>query len=163
MIESYKESIEEFKRVDHLFYVSLKYTRTVDVIRSVVGRIISTFEYSIDALLKCMKEEKIIEDLPNNPVEKALLAKEKCGNEEMHEYFDNYLNLRKLMKAEYTKREEYRRHVTMIVNMEGKTTDIDIDLLKEYYEQVRKFLAAKRSIFYRYLEFALLIFLYKWL
>ena len=32
--------IEELKRVDHLVYVSLKYTRTVDVIRSIIDRLI---------------------------------------------------------------------------------------------------------------------------
>jgi hypothetical protein len=140
MIESYKQSIEEFKRVDHLFFVTLKYTRTVDVIRSVIERLITTFEYAIDALLKCMKEEKIIEELPKTPVAKAMLAKEKCDNEEMIKYVDIYLNLRKVMREDYKKREEYRRHVTMIVEMDGETLNFDIDLLKEYYEYMSDFL-----------------------
>ncbi len=140
MIESYKQSIEEFKRVDHLYYVTLKYTRTVDVIRSVIERLISTFEYSIDSLLKCMKEEKIIEEIPSNPVGKCLLAQEKCGEETMCKYLETYLKLRKILREEYTKREEYRRHVTMIVDFEGETMNIDIDLLKEYYDEVGEFL-----------------------
>lgn len=141
MIESYKQAIEEYKRVDHLYHVSLKYTRTVDVVRSVVERLISTFEYSIDALLKCMKEEKEIEEIPTNPVGKGMIAKEKCNDEEMCSYLDMYLKLRKIIRAEYTKREEYRRHVTMVTNLDGETIDVDIDLLKEHYEETGRFLA----------------------
>ena len=141
MIESYKQSIEEFKRVDHLYHVSLKYTRTVDVIRSVIERFISTFEYAIDSLLKCMKEENEIEEIPTNPVGKGILAKENCNNEEMCSYLDMYLKLRKIMRASYTKREEYRRHVTMVTELDGETIDMDIDKLKEHYEETRMFLA----------------------
>lgn len=140
MIESYKQSIEEFKRVDHLYYVTLKYTRTVDVIRSLIERLMSTFEYSIDALLKCMKEDKLIEKIPSNPVGKGLVAKEKCGDEEICRYIDTYLKLRKIIRADYTKREEYRRHVTMVTDFEGETLNVDIDLLKEWYDETKKFL-----------------------
>ena len=140
MIESYKQAIEEFKRVDHLYYVTLKYTRTVDVIRSVIDRLISTFEYGIAALLLVMKEEKQIDEIPANPVGKGTLAKEKCRDKEMCKYMDEYLRLRKIMRCEYTKREEFRRHVTMIVDFEGQTINIDIDKLKEYYDDTRDFL-----------------------
>ena len=138
MMESYKQSIEEFKRVDHLYYVTLKYTRTVDVIRSVIERLISTFECGINSLLLCMKAEKVIEDIPTNPVGKATLAKENC--EELSSYIDMYLNLRKIMRLEYTKRQEFRRHVTMTVNLDNQTLNIDIDLLKNYYDETGKFL-----------------------
>ena len=141
MIESYKQAIEEYKRVDHLYHVSLKYTRTVDVIRSVIERLISTFEYSIDALLKCMKEENEIEEIPANPVGKGMLAKEKCNDEETCRYLDMYLKLRRVMRASYTKREEYRRHVTMVTDFEGETLDVDIDLLKEHYLDTGIFLS----------------------
>ena len=140
MIESYKQSVEEFKRVDHLYHVSLKYTRTVDVIRSLIERLISTFEHGIDALLKCMKEEKAISEIPSSPVAKGTLMKEKCEDNEICQIIQEYLMLRKLMRAEYTKREEFRRHVTMIVDFEGQPFNIDIDKLKEYYDDAADFL-----------------------
>ena len=145
MIESYKQSLEEFKRVDHLFYVTLKYTRTVDVIRSVIERIISTYEHAIDSLLKCYKEEGIIGEIPKNPIGKATLIKEHCNEDKLCKYIENYLILRKIMREDYTKREEFRRHVTMVLEHEGKTMNIDIDLLKEYYDQTGEFLKYARQ------------------
>lgn len=145
MIESYQQAIEEFKRVDHLFHVSLKYTRTVDVIRSLIERIISTYEQAIDSFLKCLKEEKKIDEIPTNPVGKGALAKENCGDAELCRYLDNYLLLRKILRCEYTKRDEFRRHVTMTVNCEGQTLNIDIDKLKEYYDETKNFLIYIKS------------------
>jgi hypothetical protein len=145
MIESYKQSVEEFKRVDHLYHVSLKYTRTVDVIRSVIERLIATFEHGIDALLKCLKEEKAIPEIPDSPVAKGTLMKEKCEDDKITQTIQEYLLLRKLMRAEYTKREEFRRHVTMIVDFGGQPINIDIDKLKEYYDDTAEFLKYART------------------
>jgi hypothetical protein len=123
----------------------LKYTRTVDVIRSVIERIISTYEHAIDSLLKCYKEEGIIEEIPKNPIGKAALIKEHCDEDKLCNYIENYLTLRKIMREEYTKREEFRRHVTMVLEYEGQTLNVDIDLLKEYYDETGEFLKYVRQ------------------
>jgi hypothetical protein len=145
MIESYTQAIEEFKRVEHLYHVSLKYTRTADVIRSVIERLISTFEYSIDSILKCFKEENMIESIPANPIGKANLITEKIIDEQTKKHITMYLKLRKIIKAEYTKRDEFRRHVTMTVKVDEETLNIDIDKLKEYYEETKGFLSFAKS------------------
>ena len=38
------ESREELKRVEHIIYVSLKYTRTTDVLRNALLRFVSFFD-----------------------------------------------------------------------------------------------------------------------
>src|SRR3989339_825497 len=115
MSQYFDDAVEEVKRVDHLVYVSLKYTRTVDVIRSVLGRIISTFDCAIDALLEHLKQKKMIAIIPTNPAVKlATLEKHFKDDQEMLNYLSFYGHVRKLIRAEYKAREEYRRHVTMI-------------------------------------------------
>jgi hypothetical protein len=66
MEESLQDAITELKRVDHLFYVSLKYTRTVDMMKHMVERLISTFSFGIESILKHAKEEKKITEIPSN-------------------------------------------------------------------------------------------------
>ncbi len=41
MLESLDLAKEEIKRADHLMYVSLKYTRTVDILKSIIERLIN--------------------------------------------------------------------------------------------------------------------------
>ena len=56
----------ELKRVNHLYYVSLKYTRTVDVIRNMYDRMIQCMGYLLDALLIHAHEKKDLDQIPKS-------------------------------------------------------------------------------------------------
>ena len=149
MKESYDYAIEELKRVDHLFWVSLKYTRTVDVIKNVIERLINCIGFGLESVLKYSKEKKLISNIPQNAALRCdLLKKTFPNNAELTEYINFYLTLRKLSKAEYSRREEFRRHVTMIATIDrGEIVEVSIDVLKEYYEKTRGFITfVKRMI-----------------
>ena len=48
--------------------------------------------------------------------------------------------LRKILRADHSKREEYRRHVTMTASLSnGETIEVNIDIAKEYYDKTRQF------------------------
>ena len=148
MKESFDEAVQELKRVDHLFWVSLKYTRTVDVIKHVIERLINCIGFGLEALLKYAKEKKLITSIPENAGLRCdLLKKTFPDNSELIDYINFYLRLRKLSKAEYTRREEFRRHVTMIATIDkGEVVEVSIDVLKEYYEKTRGFLSLVKKI-----------------
>ena len=148
MKESFDLAIQELKRVDHLFWVSLKYTRTVDVIKHVIDRLINCIGYGLEAILKYAKEKKLIATVPENAgLRCELLKKTFSDNPELIDYINFYLRLRKLSKAEYTKREEFRRHVTMIATIDkGEVVEVSIDTLKEDYEKTRTFLTFVKKI-----------------
>ena len=149
MKESFDLAIQELKRVEHLFWVSLKYTRTVDVIKNVIERLINCIGFGLESLLKYAKEKKLITNiLTNDGLRCDLLKKTFPDNSELVDYINFYLMLRKLSRAEYTKREEFRRHVTMIAVIDkGELVEVSIDVLKEYYEKTNNFIAfVKRTI-----------------
>jgi len=125
---------DELKRVDHLIYVSLKYTRTVEVIRNVLSRVIEGFDVAMNALL----ENKKIDEIPNITKAKCDLIKRYYEDEKTREYIEFYLYLRKLMRCKYTERQEFRRHVTMIGNYDGTNVEVNIDNLSEVYEKLVK-------------------------
>lgn len=133
----------ELKRADHLLYVSLKYTRTVDVIRSVVERLTNAFDQGTTLLLEKVKKRKKKLIIPVAPVKKCELVLELYPEQEsLKEFCELYALLREILKSKYTKREEYRRHVTMIAELEpGKTIDIDIDKLVEYFAKIKEFVS----------------------
>lgn len=148
MKESFDLAVQELKRVDHLFWVSLKYTRTVDVIKHVIDRLISCIGYGLEALLKYAKEKKLITSIPENAgLRCELLKKTFPENNELLDYINFYLKLRKLAKAEHTKREEFRRHVTMIATIDkGEIVEVSIDTLKEDYENTKRFIHLVKKI-----------------
>lgn len=143
MKEAFEQSVEELKRVDHLFYVSLKYTRTVDVIKNIIHRLINCFDFGFESILKYAKEKKLVNSIPANAGLKCELLKKTFPNDlTLNDYVNFYSLLKKIIRAQYTKKEEYRRHVAMIATIDTKEViEVNIDLLKEYYDKTKGFVS----------------------
>ena len=148
MEDAYEETLDEIKRAEHLYYVSLKYTRTVDVIRSCMERFINTYENGFKTLLLYAKKKKKIKEVPESAVLQIKELKEVTLFEDMklEKYIELHARLRKLMRRPYTKREEFRRHVTMIVEVEDGHEEINIDIIGEYYEKTFEFLKKLKEV-----------------
>lgn len=141
MNEYLLEAREELKRLEHIIYVSLKYTRTTDVIINALTRLLSVFDLIIEAYLEDAKEKGLITALPKSPAFRATkLLELYSGDKELQNYLAFYSFLKTILKLPYAKREEYRRHVTVIVNLDKCTAAIDIDCLTNYEKNVHKFL-----------------------
>ena len=146
--EALENTIDELKRADHLFYVSLKYTRTVDMIKHVIERIISTNECAAEALLHFAKSKKLIKEVPTTSALRVELLKKTYPNDV---YVQDALNLLALMlklrRAKYTAREEYRRHVTMIATLDSKEiVEVKIDTLSVDYQKTKDFVDYVRNM-----------------
>ena len=141
MKESISLANEELKRVDHLIYVSLKYTRTVDVIRSIITRMITAVEHMLDAHLQRALGEKKIKEISAFPVEKCKILKTVYAQDAViQETVEFYLYLRKLLRAEFTSSQEFRRHVAMTVTMKDEQPiEVNIDKINEFYDSVKRF------------------------
>ena len=139
MIRLLYNAREELKRAGHMIVVSLKYTRTVDVIRNIIRRLINAYNFMFQALLKKALEDKRIERIPEQPLLQINLIKELYKDDkEIIKHINIYELLRQVEKAKYKKINEYRRHVTMIVDIKGKEMDIDIDRITDYYVNAKK-------------------------
>lgn len=139
MNEYLAEASEELKRVEHIIYVSLKYTRTVDVVRNALNRLISMFDFLIEALVEHAKKQKKFKEMPKSPRLKVELVREAFEDDErILWYMSFYVFLRDVLKAKFTKREEYRRHVTMIAELWNRTVEVNIDTLEDNLLKVAK-------------------------
>jgi len=131
---------EELKRVDHLIYVTLKYTRTCDVIKNTIERLINAFEAVFDQGLEYAKKKRKTKVIPDSNRLKGELLYKVCNKRGVKKYFELYLLLRDLYVAEFGRKEEYRKHVAMVCTMDnGKIIEVDIPTLMEYYTQTKEF------------------------
>ena len=60
MLQHDSDSKEELKRADHLLYVTLKYTKNIDVIRNAIRRLINACDYAILDVTEWLKAKKKI-------------------------------------------------------------------------------------------------------
>jgi hypothetical protein len=140
MNEYLLEAREELKRLEHILYVSLKYSRTVDVITNALDRLVSIFDLIIEAHLEKAKKEGLIESLPKSPALRGnILADIYSDDKEMQKYLTFYSFLKKILKLPFEKRQEFRRHVTRIVDLGNATAEVKIDNLMNCEKFVHKF------------------------
>lgn len=147
MREKLEEAFEELKRVDHLIYVSLKYTRTTDVLRNVIERMITTCECMMDAIGEHAKKTGKTRTLPIQPIMKCKeLKRLYTDHKAIIEFLDFYILLKTLSKAEHTSINEYRRHVTLIAQLDEGEYHVHIDKVTEFYKQLKNYFDYIRSL-----------------
>ena len=123
-------SFAELKRADHLFWVTLKYTRTVDVIKNIISRLLHSIELAINELF----DKKKMKASPVTGIEKLKLLEQKIQLKEIKELSYYYYYLRELDKSKYSVKEEYRKGVAMVTPEEI----ITIERLKEIFIKVKE-------------------------
>jgi len=139
MKESIENAVEELKRVDHSIFVSLKYTRTVDILVNILTRMVDCYEFLFEALLKYAVERKMTSEIPATPKERCVLIKHLFKEQEVHDNVDLYFLLKAMLKVTYTRENEYRRHVTMKAIVAGREEIININIISQYYEILTSF------------------------
>jgi len=143
MLESLELAREEMKRADHLMYVSLKYTRTVDILKSIIERLINAFNYGLDAILK----KKKVRDIPEIPRIKIDLVRSNYPDDvDLANYLKLFQLFREIDKADFERAREYRRHVTMTAHLDDKEIEITIDIIEDYFNRTKEFIDHVESI-----------------
>jgi len=148
MEESLYNAKAELKRADHLINVSLKYTRTVDVIKHIVQRLIAAIDFGMDVLLHYAKNKKRISSIPTLPRIKLEQTRKLYGdNPEVMDFLELYVFLKKVDKAKYDRSQEFRRHVTMTAHLDsGEKVEVNIDIAADYFAKVKDFIALTERI-----------------
>jgi len=132
MIEDADSSKGQLLRADHLFHVTLKYTRTADVIKNTIKRLVASLEYAISEIL----EKKKTKDVPVIALMKADTLKKKFPKHKtVKELIAFYLHLKKVDKSKYSVQAEYRKNVAIIVDDER----VDIPKLREFLDKTKEF------------------------
>jgi len=136
--EAVSDAKEELKRADHSIYVTLKYTKTADVIKNIIKRLIVAFDFAMEDLIQFWVEKKRLKNVPSSKRAKAELLVKKIPK--VKENVQIYLVMRKIDVAPFTKKEEYRKHVTLIAKVSLKETrEVNIDVLRNFFVKTGEF------------------------
>jgi len=139
--------IQEKISADHLLYVSLKYTKTGDVILNLLKRWISMVDEAITSLLAKAKKDKKIKLIAATPKMKVLEAMKIYAKDEdvlaglqLYEFFK-----RAVLSQNFTEH-EFRKNITLKVKDREEWVEINLDKLKEYAAILEKFISRIKQI-----------------
>jgi len=129
----------EKKMAEHLFYVSLKYTKTGDVILNLINVWEKMIDLCMEILLKKAKKKKSVREIPIAPKARELAVRDSYKDELVTEVMDIYAFFRKLPNLEKINENEFRKNITVRVINVGHEVDINMDKLKEWNETLNNF------------------------
>lgn len=136
------EILKEKTSADHLLYVSLKYTKTCDVLLNLIARWKSMIEISFDALLEKALKNKKIPNLPKSPKEKIeFIRKVYKKSAAIQDIVPVYIFFKRIPELNKTREGEFRKNVNLKVIEPEKITDINMDKLKEYTNLLERFIS----------------------
>ncbi|MBM3232857.1 hypothetical protein FJZ18_01685 [Candidatus Pacearchaeota archaeon] len=135
--------IKEKISADHLLYVSLKYTKTCDVIINLLLRWKIMIELGMDYLVEKAKKQKKWKPIPNAPRAKLIQLKEVfANNKEISDALKLYELFRDIEQLDKVRENEFRKGVNLKVTYKGQTININLEKLKEYAATLERFISA---------------------
>jgi len=139
--------IQEKISADHLLYVSLKYTKTCDVVLNLIARWRSMIEMGLDRMLEIAKKKKVIKAIPVAPKPKIDLIKEIYKkNKEVMDAVQLYEFYKRVDGSEKLRENEFRKNVCLKILDRGEWISIDMDKLKEYSAILERFISQVKQI-----------------
>ncbi len=141
-----EEIIQEKISADHLLYVSLKYTKTCDVIMNLLICWRRMIELSIDKILVVAKKRKKISNVPTNPVGKIESVKELFKkNKDFIQTIEFYEMLRKIDELRKERIGEFRKNVNLKLFYKGQEINVNLENLKLYADNLEKFISITKQ------------------
>ncbi|MBI4153932.1 hypothetical protein HY501_01215 [Candidatus Woesearchaeota archaeon] len=138
-----QDALEEYKRVDHLIHVTLKYTRTVDIIRNAIKRLVSTIDIQVFDIMEWAAMKKKIDAVPPVPLMRCNQMEKVFKNDStVKDIVDFYHQLRKISLSEFKKKEEYRKNVALVT----PDVEVTIDKLKDYANETKRYIHYLRGL-----------------
>jgi len=135
--------IKEKISADHLLYVSLKYTKTCDVIINLLLRWRIMIEMAMDVLVANAKKQKKWKPVPNAPRAKLVQLKKIYADDPViSETLNLYELFRDIEGLDKVRENEFRKGVNLRVNYRGEVVNINLDKLKEYAATLERFISS---------------------
>jgi len=134
--------IKEKISADHLLYVSLKYTKTCDVIINLLLRWKIMIEMGMDNLIEKAKKEKkwkLVSDAPRAKL--VQLMKIYADEPIVFQTLELYELFRDIEKLEKVRENEFRKGVNLKVTYKGQTINVNLEKLNEYSQILEKFIS----------------------
>ncbi len=136
-----EEIIKDKTSADHLLYVSLKYTKTGDVILNLLSRWKNLMEISFDFLIDNQIEAGKIPECPISPKQRIEFMKKYFKKQQaIQDIIPMYIFFKRVPDLPKTREGEFRKNVALKVKLPNELVVINMDMLAEYAEKIERFM-----------------------
>jgi hypothetical protein len=142
-----EEIVKEKTSADHLLYVSLKYTKTCDVILNLLARWKSLMENSYDAIIEKGVEKGKIPSKQTNPKQRIEFIRNYYKKSpSIQNSLPLYLFFKRIPDLDKTREGEFRKNVNLKIVDANGIIEINMSKLTEYSGVVDSFVDEVKKI-----------------
>ncbi len=140
------DNVRELKRhlnsIEHMIYVSCKFTRTTEMLRKVVETIVTGYEmfFGVSYNIFVNEEEK------HMVTDKIQVLKTGFMNHGMEIDLSDYFLLKRLLMTEFESIGQYRKNLCMVSYVDGEEYIINMMKLLEYYNHLKEIVGGLSSL-----------------
>ncbi len=125
----------DLNTLEHMIYVSCKFTRTTEMLRKVMEQMVSTYENFFGIAYQVLLDEQSLSKemsdrihmLTQILVERGVVA-------DLSEYF----LLKRLLMSEFECMGEYRRNLSLVAFIDGEEYLINVPKLLDFFENIKR-------------------------
>lgn len=134
-IEHLRELQRHLNSIEHMIYVSCKFTRTTEMLRRVMETIVSGYEQFFSIAYKMMVENT--QTAPNTIHDKINFLSESLMSRGISVDLSDYFLLKRLLISDFDSIGEYRKNLCMVSYIDGEEYVINMSKLLEFYETLK--------------------------
>jgi hypothetical protein len=131
-------NIRDLKRhlnsIEHMIYVSCKFTRTTEMLRRVMETMVSGYEQFFGVTYQIFVQE---EDRPTTVHDKIQILKDGFLSRGISIDLSDYFLLKRLLLSEFECIGEYRKNLCMVSYIDGEEYIINIVKLLDFYTNLK--------------------------
>jgi len=136
-MEELLENIVNFKRhlntIEHMIYVSCKFTRTTEMIKKVMETIVVGYEQFFAIAYDLYVGENTL----GNVHHKIQMLNEAMANRGISVDLSDYFLIKRILISDYDSVGMYRKNLSMISYIDGEEYVINLSKLLDFYENLK--------------------------
>jgi hypothetical protein len=130
--------IRDLKRqlysIEHMIYVSCKFTKTTEMLRRVMETIVSGYEQFFGVAYRVFVKE---DDMPTTVHDKIQILKDGFLSRGISIDLSDYFLLKRLLLSEFECIGEYRKNLCMVAYIDGEEYIVNIMKLLDFYSVLK--------------------------
>lgn len=134
-VEVLRELNRHLNSIEHMIYVSCKFTRTTEMLRKVMETIVSAYEYFFGVSYSLLVGEQGA--YVNTVQDKIQLLTEVLTSQGMGIDLSDYFLLKRLLLSDFDSVGEYRKNLCMISYVDGEEYVINMSKLLDFYNNLK--------------------------
>ena len=134
-IEHIRELQRHLNSIEHMIYVSCKFTRTTEMLRRVMETIVVGYEQFFSIAYTMMADQENF--LGSTIQDKINFLSESLASRGIGVDLSDYFLLKRLLLSDFDSIGEYRKNLCMVSYIDGEEYVINMSKLLEFYETLK--------------------------